>query len=60
MTVTELLPWLNVLLVPILGHVLRIERRLTRLEALREADMERRRLFTPATTKENHHGHQTP
>lgn len=43
MTVTELLPWLNVLLLPILGHVLRIERRLTRLEALREADMERRR-----------------
>lgn len=41
---TELLPWLNLLLVPVLGYVMKIEQRVTRLEALREADTERRRL----------------
>lgn len=35
---SELLPWLNLLLVPMLGYVMRIEHRLTRLEALREAE----------------------
>ncbi len=40
---TELLPYLNILLVPMLGYTMSIERRLTRLEALREADSERRR-----------------
>lgn len=39
----HILPWLNVLLVPLLGYTMSIERRLTRLEALREADMDRRR-----------------
>lgn len=39
----ELLPYLNILLVPMIGLVMSIERRLTRLEALREADTERRR-----------------
>lgn len=41
MTVADLLPWLNLLLVPIAGYVVSIERRLTRLEALREAEKER-------------------
>lgn len=40
---TEILPWLNLLLVPITAYVMGIERRLTRLEALREAEQERRR-----------------
>lgn len=35
---TELLPWLNLLLPPLLLYVIRIENRLTRLEALREAE----------------------
>lgn len=39
----ELMPWLNLLLIPMLGYVMKIEQRLTRLEALREADVERRR-----------------
>jgi hypothetical protein len=43
----DLLPWLNVLLVPMLGYVVSIERRLTRLEALREAERERH--YHPAT-----------
>lgn len=43
MPVEHVLPWLNVLLVPLLGYTMSIERRLTRLEALREADLERRR-----------------
>jgi hypothetical protein len=38
----HLLPWLNLLLFPIVGYVMAIERRLTRLEAFREADRERR------------------
>lgn len=38
----DLLPWLNVLLVPITGYVMSIERRLTRLEAFREAEREAR------------------
>lgn len=41
---TELLPWLNLLLIPVLGYVMKLEGRMTRLEALREADMERRRM----------------
>ncbi len=41
---TDLLPWMNLLLVPVIGLLLNIERRLTRLEALREADTERRRI----------------
>lgn len=40
---SELLPWLNLLLIPMLGYTMSIERRITRLEALREADTERRR-----------------
>ncbi len=39
----DLLPYLNLLLVPMVGLLLNIERRLTRLEAFREADKERRR-----------------
>jgi hypothetical protein len=35
----ELLPWLNLLLVPVLGYLIGIERRLTRLEAIREAEL---------------------
>lgn len=46
----ELLPYLNVLLLPMLGYVMAIERRLTRLEALREADSERRRLGVHTVT----------
>ncbi|MCM2250851.1 MAG: hypothetical protein NDJ19_00690 [Ramlibacter sp.] len=38
----ELLPWLNLLLLPTLGYVIRMEHRLTRLEALREADRDAR------------------
>lgn len=38
MTLTDLLPWLNLLLFPVLGYVIRIENRVTRLEALREAE----------------------
>lgn len=33
MPVAELLPWLNVLLVPMSWHILRTESRITRLEA---------------------------
>lgn len=44
--VTHLLPWLNLLLVPVASMVFSIERRLTRLEALREADAERRGVRT--------------
>lgn len=40
---TDVLPWLNLLLIPMLGYVMKIEQRITRLEALREADTERRR-----------------
>ncbi len=43
MSLAELLPFLNVLLIPVLAYVMRIENRVTRLEALREADSERRR-----------------
>ena len=39
----EFLPWLNLLLIPICGYVMTIERRLTRLEAFSEAEQERRR-----------------
>jgi hypothetical protein len=38
---SELLPWLNLLLPLVLGYVVRIEHRVTRLEALREAESER-------------------
>lgn len=38
----ELLPWLNLLLIPTFGFVLSIERRITRLEAQREAEKELR------------------
>lgn len=41
---TDVLPWLNLLLIPMLGYTMSIERRITRLEALREADSERRRI----------------
>ncbi|WP_009518563.1 hypothetical protein [Hydrogenophaga sp. PBC] len=47
---TDLLPWMNLLLVPVIGLLLNIERRLTRLEALREADSERRRLGVHTVT----------
>ncbi|WP_009518573.1 hypothetical protein [Hydrogenophaga sp. PBC] len=47
---TDLLPYLNLLLVPMVGLLLNIERRLTRLEALREADSERRRLGVHTVT----------
>ncbi len=36
----DLLPWLNLLLFPMLAYVVKIENRLTRLEALREADQQ--------------------
>jgi len=36
MSVTDLLPWLNVLLVPMSLHILRTESRIARLEALME------------------------
>lgn len=39
----EVLPWLNLLLIPMLGYLMKIEQRITRLEALREADNDRRR-----------------
>jgi hypothetical protein len=38
MTITEILPWLNLLLVPTVGYLFSIERRLTRLEIYREAE----------------------
>lgn len=38
MNVADVLPWLNLLLVPTLAYVVGIERRLTRLEAYREAE----------------------
>lgn len=38
MTITEALPWLNLLLFPILGYVLKIEGRITRLEAIQETE----------------------
>lgn len=38
MTISELLPYLNLLLPIIAGYVVTIEKRITRLEALREAD----------------------
>lgn len=34
----DALPWLNLLLIPTLGYLMAIERRITRLEAFREAD----------------------
>lgn len=40
---SEILPWMNLLLLPVLGYVMSIEKRLTRLETLREADQERRK-----------------
>ena len=43
MSLAELLPFLNVLRIPVLAYVVRSENRVTRLEALREADSERRR-----------------
>lgn len=54
----EVLPWLNLLMIPTLGYVLAIARymvaidnRITRLEALREADdhMAQRRRVTAST-----------
>lgn len=42
MNVTEALPWLNLLLVPTLTYVVGIEKRLTRLEAIREAERQAR------------------
>mgnify|MGYP000131393302 CR=1 FL=1 len=41
MMLADLLPWLNLLLVPTFGYVVGIEKRLTRLEALREAEQGR-------------------
>ena len=38
MSISELLPYLNLLLPPMLAYVVGIERRLTRLEAMREAE----------------------
>jgi hypothetical protein len=35
---TDLLPWLNVLIIPTLVYVVSIERRITRLETFREAE----------------------
>ena len=46
----HLLPWLNLLLLPIAGYVMSIERRLTRLEAFREAERERRRRHPETVT----------
>lgn len=46
MTVAELLPWLNVLLIPIAGYVISIERRLTRLETAREVERDQRMNFS--------------
>ena len=40
MSITDSLPWLNLLLLPVLGYLVRIESRITRLESLREADQE--------------------
>lgn len=34
----EALPWLNLLLIPILGYVFKIEGRITRLEAIQETE----------------------
>lgn len=42
MNVLDLLPWLNTLLVPTLVYVIGIERRLMRLEAIREAEKQAR------------------
>jgi hypothetical protein len=36
MTVTELLPWLNLLLIPALSSLIKTERRMTRLETIVE------------------------
>lgn len=44
----DLLPWLNVLIVPTLIYVISIERRITRLETFREAE-------TPAVFKRQPH-----
>ncbi len=33
MTITEALPWLNLMMLPMLGHIVRTENRITRLEA---------------------------
>lgn len=38
MMINEALPWLNLLLVPIFGYVMQIDRRITRLEAIQEAE----------------------
>lgn len=42
---TELLPWLNLCLPPLLVYVVRIENRITRLEAQRDAERELRRIL---------------
>lgn len=36
MTASEILPWVNLLLVPILVFVIQIERRIVRLETIQE------------------------
>lgn len=46
MTLAELLPWLNLLLVPIAGYVFSIERRLTRLETREQVRIEQKGAFT--------------
>ncbi|WP_462389434.1 hypothetical protein [Acidovorax sp. Q11] len=41
MTVAEALPWLNLLMLPMLGHILRTESRLTKLETQMDLLLER-------------------
>lgn len=40
MQLADILPWLNVLLIPAVAYLASIERRLTRLELQREAEKE--------------------
>lgn len=37
-TVTELLQWVNVLLIPIVAYLIRIETRLTKMETMQSAE----------------------
>lgn len=41
MTITDALPWLNLLMLPMMGHILRAESRITRMETQMELLLER-------------------
>lgn len=42
MSISDLLPWINLLILPVLKYVMDIDRRLTRIEAARAAEKEAR------------------